>query len=64
MRTFRISLLSSFQVYHIAVATVVTVYTSTYFSDNWKFVPFDHLHLILKNLPSKPNNKEYMILHS
>lgn len=34
MRTFRISLLSGFQVYLIAVATVDTVYTRTYFSNH------------------------------
>ena len=47
MRTLRIYFLNNFPIYHTAVLTIVTMLyiyiPSTYFSYNWKFVPFDHI---------------------
>ena len=56
MRTLRIYSLNNFYVTYMSINyiyPVVHYIPCTYLSYNWKFVPFDHLHLIPP--PSTPH---------
>ena len=57
MRTLRIYCLNHFHITFISVSFiyhVVNYIPHAYLSHNWKFVPFDHLHLVPPPPPPTP----------